>query len=116
VVAVSPVTFAVNVPVPVPAVTFVHPVPPIVGSPLCDARLYTTPRSDTVAPPVDVTLPPSVALVAATSSLVGVVTVGATAVTVPVTVFVTPAAGNPPPVNFTVTVFVPPSVFAFNRA
>jgi hypothetical protein len=47
----------VKLPVPVPSIVFVLKV--IVGIELVD---HTTPRSDTVAPPSEVTLPPVVAL------------------------------------------------------
>ena len=61
---------------PVPA-TLVTPVPPICGLLLVAVGAYTTPRAVTVAPPSLVTLPPSVAVDAATLALVGDVTVGA---------------------------------------
>jgi hypothetical protein len=60
------------------------------GVALVAVRLYTTPRSVTLALPCEVTLPPSVAVVAATDALVGVVTVAGVGATVVVKVVVEP--------------------------
>ena len=86
--AVSPLTTFVNAAsegVPL-AVTFVHPVPPTVGVEFSGLALNTTPHSDRFAPPVAVTVPPSVAPPAPSPEIDGVPTVGAAAFTVTVIV------------------------------
>ena len=57
-------------------VTLVTPVPLSWGLLFAEVIEYTTPTAVRLAPPVAVTLPPSVTLVEATLALVGLVTVG----------------------------------------
>lgn len=68
--AVSPVILLVKLPVPVPFIVLLLL---IVG--FCEV-LQHTPRAVTVAPPLEVTLPPQVAVVQAMSPTAFVVTVG----------------------------------------
>ena len=71
----SPVRLLVNEPVPVPA--SVNLLSDVVG--LAEVA-QTTPRSDTVLPPSAVTLPPVLAVVAATEEAAVLVTVGSVSV------------------------------------
>ena len=86
-----PLAETVNTPVVPEPTTLVTPVPPIWGLLFVAVGAYKMPVAVIVAPPSEVTLPPSVALAAAMLALVGVETV---ANPTPVKIYAAPVSGE----------------------